>query len=95
MTEEHIGNISVDAGCIQLGDPCYTHEEAGNWADYCSNELSKIDDNNKQYTNIGDGIAVVVNSGHGDGSYPVTVTRSRNGNIASVTVTFIEGGDDA
>ena len=54
-----------------------------------------MDDNNKQYTNIGDGIAVVVNSGHGDGSYPVTVTRSRNGNIASVTVTFIEGGDDA
>ena len=90
--EERIGSISVDAGCIQIGDPCYTHEEAGNWSDYCKNELSRMDENNKQYTSIGDGIAVVVNSGHGDGGYPVFVTRDPNGLVASVTVRFIEKG---
>ena len=41
---ELIGHIGVDAGCVQIGDPCYTHEKAGDWTEYCNTVLSKMDE---------------------------------------------------
>ena len=93
---ELIGHVGVDAGCVQIGDPCYTHAEAGDWNEYCDKVLSKMDA--PDYTNFAqipydkghEGKAIVVGSGYGDGFYPVTVTRNDDGRIASVLVTFID-----
>ena len=93
MNEERIGSISVDAGCVQIGDPCYTHEEAGNWSEFCKGILSHMRGKGYVEYEAGSGDAITVSSGHGDGEYPVFVTRDPNGAVASVTVQFIEEGE--
>jgi hypothetical protein len=100
---ELIGHVGVDAGCIQIGDPCYTHGKDGNWSDYCDKVLAKMDEPhaNDHYKNFAqvpydmghEGKAIVVGSGYGDGFYPVTVTRNDEGRIASVLVTFLDDED--
>ena len=100
---ELIGHVGVDAGCVQIGDPCYTHEEAGDWSDYCTKVLTEMEEphTNDHYKNFAqvpydrghEGKAIVVSSGYGDGFYPVTVTRNDDGRIASVLVTFLDDED--
>ena len=100
--QEVVGTVAVDAGCIWIGDPCYTlttdgtycQDSKGNqldWDKFCNllgDKKNEVADHVQQP--LGDTIGLVVGSGYGDGCYPVTVTRDGNNRIASVTVHFIE-----
>lgn len=99
-TVEQVGVAYVDAGILWVGDPCYiVGEDASHgvktWNDFC--DLT-FDDANERADGVteplGTGIGLAVNTGYGDGSYPVTVTRNSEGRIASVTVTFIDDEAD-
>lgn len=100
FTTENVGTVYVDSGCIMVGDPCYTatndaSSRVEKWGEF-SDRI--FDDKNKRASGVsepvGTGIGLVVDSGYGDGSYPVTITRNSEGRIASVTVTFIGDEDE-
>jgi hypothetical protein len=91
---EQIGTVFVDAGIVMVGDPCYTlpddashrTEVAKNWSKFCD---ASYDENGKNVTApLGQGIAVVVPSGYGDGEYPVFVERSSDGTVLRLIVEF-------
>ena len=79
LTPRVIGHISVDAGCVWIGDPCYilhpdkTPKSIGNsWAEFCNT----ICDGNKVVTpfdhdNGVEGLGICTFTKHGDGEYPV------------------------
>lgn len=78
-----VGHVSVDAGCVMVGDPCYTLPDEGSsrtddvrdWRKFCDR---MFDEKNK----LAEGVVapfdwreagLVVDSGYGDGTYPVYV----------------------
>lgn len=90
-TWETVGQVGVDSGTIQIGDPCYhvgkTPETAypempKTWNEYC-----KVtgDDNIHQF---GRGTAVMIGGFGGDGTFPVQVRRDRNGLITAARIIF-------
>lgn len=91
---ERIGEIWVDAGIVMVGDPCYTLPDDGtyrdrtakNWSAFC-NELA-AGDIKQGIAPFGTGIALVVESGYGDGAYPVSVERDHNGRVTKLVVDF-------
>lgn len=108
MTKTHnqertlVGFCGVDSGQIMLVDPCYvkqftdgeefsptkeSHPFSYNGA--CGATLSE-----KQCGELASGMACVVSSGYGDGSYPVYVTYASDGRIASATIQFISDDED-
>jgi hypothetical protein len=92
--EERVGSVYVDAGIVMLGDPCYTlpddassrNEIAKSWPAFCD-ALYGQGEQRDVWTPFGEGTAIVVNSGYGDGEYPVYVTR-KNGCVMSLRVDF-------
>jgi hypothetical protein len=100
---EKVGQIGVDAGLCMVGDPCYhlhrgtqvskgevldpPHPEFGeSWHDFCD----KIKDVHEEgYEQVGRRLAVVTNTGLGDGVYDVFVRRDADGRIAAVKVEFL------
>lgn len=87
------GYVYVDAGCIWIGDPCYVMgDDASNRVkDWIGDFCNKLDNNVSVQQPLGMGTGMCIDSGHGDGRYPVTVEYDPNsGRPASVTVTFIE-----
>jgi hypothetical protein len=101
-----IGGFAVDSGQAITGDPCYldkwipwneetdkfeTHTEHKGEYGYlgaCNMTLEN------EYGELGLGKAVVFNTGHGDGYYPVYATLDENGRVAEITVKFITDEDD-
>lgn len=87
---EHIG---VDAGLCWVGDPCYcttpdlNSHPAKTWHDFC-NELGNVDVKQWNYKAGHPGLGVSVQSGYGDGYYPVYVKRVDD-RIAEPRVVFI------
>ncbi len=90
---QKVGEIGVDAGLCMVGDPCYvsynnhkTHP-IHNWKTFC-NQL------NDDVTQLKNGLArvalgIVVESGRGDGIYPVYIKRNgRKGRVAELKVVF-------
>lgn len=96
-----VGFVDVDAGILQLGDPCYTSDgrnHADDWQEFCRFMFSQEDYESGvikvPHEPGNEGKAVVVSTGYGDGSYPVQVRRDE-GRIAEVRVVFIpEEGDE-
>ena len=99
---EKIGSLFVDAGIVMVGDPCYTlpddashrEEVAKDWSKFCdatfANGLA-----GKGYSKpLGDGTSIVVESGYGDGEYPVYVERDPSGRISRLVVEFINEDED-
>jgi hypothetical protein len=99
-----IGEIGVDAGLCWIGDPSYIlHKErppkaiGNSWDEFC-----RILDEDDQYPtrkqfnyDLGHaGLGVVVETGYGDGVYPVYAQFNDDGRIAKVWVEFI-GQDEA
>ena len=86
-------HIYVDAGCIWIGDPCYimgddASSRVHDWIEGFCNKLDNGKDVNKP---LGEGIGLCINSGYGDGRYPVEIEHdSHSGRVKSVTITFIE-----
>lgn len=92
------GHTDVDAGLIWVGDPCYVMGDDASsrvvdWGDDFCDPLWASDHEEKGFSSpLGSGVGVAVQSGYGDGAYPVYVTY-KDGRIASVEVVFI-GEDD-
>ena len=95
---KQIGTVSVDAGLIWIGDPCYVlgddaSHRVTNWSDFCDKLYG---DNMKDGFSepLGNGVGVAVSSGYGDGEYPVFAEFSDEGDwgirVKSITIEFIE-----
>lgn len=86
---EQIGEIGVDAGLVMVGDPCYINSEdhpVKDWYKFCSALDGKTTQLNYSLGHAG--LGVVVQSGYGDGVYPVYVRRD-NGVITEMKVVFV------
>ena len=104
---EKVGTIYVDAGVVMVGDPCYTQgadasSAVSSWDEFLSRTWPNVFgdgsiNREEQMADVANalgqqGTGIVVESGYGDGEYPVYVTRADDGRIASLTVVFI--GDE-
>jgi hypothetical protein len=96
---EQIAAIGVDAGLVWLGDPCYTmtpdtpYVVAPSWQEFVRAVFAKMANTDiarfEKSDDWGD-IGVAVQSGLGDGVYPVYVRRdSVSGRIAELRVEFL------
>lgn len=76
-TFEVVGQITVDAGCIQVGDPCYGESDyMDNLEELDTTGVALIPHNHSDQGNYGTcSKAVVVTSGFGDGVYDVLVKK--------------------
>lgn len=96
---EMVGHLSVDSGLMFLGDPCYTLGHildrdirpnldppwmSGSWCDFLD-DLSEMEKG--VHSTAG---SLVVNTGYGDGSYPVFIKRTKDGRISEVRVVFVD-----
>ena len=98
---KQVGHVAVDAGCVWIGDPCYVlPDDASNadqvrdWSSFCDKLDHQSDATQFRFNHGHIGLGVVVPSGWGDGMYPVYVTESNEGRVASVTVVFIEEDEE-
>jgi len=95
---EEVGCCGVDAGMLWLGDPCYVFgktrpKDIGeDWGEFCDILGEKEQKGCAQFRfDLGHaGLGVTVQTGYGDGCYPVLVRRDRNGRIAEMKIVFIE-----
>lgn len=103
MSEKRItiGNVWVDAGMVWIGDPCYvigsdSSNGPATWEEFCDKlaEAGRHAADAPVYTApLGQGIGFAVDSGYGDGSYPVTLVIDQySGRVKSLHVDF--WGDD-
>ena len=97
-----VGEISVDAGVVWLGDPCYIlhrntpHRQppkdiGANWARFVESYFHRSYCGCVSFKHdLGhEGLGVVVSSGNGDGVYDVEV-KQVDGRIAAVRIVFID-----
>lgn len=101
---ELIGHIGVDSGQVMIGDPCYLeswkgHEftslqkdgvvaaptEEYSYDGACTATCSK-----EGVGILEKGLAAVVQSGYGDGEYPVYVKRDSVGRVIRLVIEFDE-----
>lgn len=95
---KQIGVIGVDAGLCWIGDPCYIlhtnepPEDIGkNWQDFCDRLFEKnnfIRHKQMKYDGGHDGLGVIVETGYGDGVYPVFAKFNTEGRVIKVWVEF-------
>ncbi len=88
---EVIGRISVDAGCIKIGDPCYEGEL--DWSKFALESDAEQVPHSGRLEDAGKdrdfGQAVILQSGLGDGIYAVEVKRCKIMNaIKEVRIKF-------
>lgn len=87
---EVVGYISVDAGCIKVGDPCYGEVE--NWIDFAQDsdaaQIPHEGDLEVPGAARGFGKAVLLQSGLGDGVYAVEVKRDPGYGIKEMRIKF-------
>jgi hypothetical protein len=91
------GHFAVDSGQAMVGDPCYLDD----W-DTNKNEEWNLDGKQGQYSyhgasattlansygELGNGTAVVFNTGYGDGLYPVYVILNGDDRVSKVIIDF-------
>ena len=94
-SQRQIGTIGVDAGLCWIGDPCYIlhkEEPAGeigkSWKEFC--DMIDHDSRHTQfnYRKGHPGLGVCVQTGYGDGTYPVFAEFNSDGVLARVIVDF-------
>lgn len=91
-----VGEAAVDAGVLLLIDPCYLVGDNASRAERVfqqvlgaiANNGSLPDEYVNLYNDYGVQDAVVVHTGYGDGSYPVSVQYDAEGRVAQVKVDF-------
>lgn len=94
---QEVGSVAVDAGHIWVGDPCYIldpslkrpKELGKDWNDVVPKMVSG-DAVQWSFDHGTAGLGVTVVSGFGDGQYPVSVRRTKSGEIAALMITFID-----
>lgn len=92
-----VGCIDVDSGMCWVGDPCYilhkgdeaNHIIGNNWEEFCSiiSTDMKYGVASFKWNSGNDGFGVCVNTGWGDGTYPV-YARYEDGVIAELSIKF-------
>lgn len=92
-----VGRFAVDSGQAMVGDPCYLDQwktnEGEDWnlegkaGDYSYHGASAMTIEADAGV-LGDGNAVVFNTGYGDGYYPVYVKYNEDGRIVKVVIDF-------
>lgn len=91
---QKVGEINVDAGLCWIGDPCYCvtpdakSHPAKTWDEFCD----RLEDSGVTQWDFypgSTGLGVSVESGYGDGLYPVEVRRAEDGKVAEVRIRFI------
>ncbi len=102
-TRKLIGEIGVDAGLCWIGDPCYILHKGEppkaigkDWGEFCDLLYKDGQDPTCKeiHYDLGHpGLGVVVETGYGDGVYPVYAEFNGEGRVARVSVEFI-GPDD-
>jgi hypothetical protein len=95
---ELVGSFGVDSGQAMVGDPCYldqwkTNQDEewnleGKVGDYSYQGASATTIDDSAGT-LGGGLAVVFNTGYGDGVYPVYAQFDEDGRIAKIVIDFI------
>jgi hypothetical protein len=101
-----IGSVFVDAGIVMVGDPCYTlsddashrTEVATDWSKFCEMMFAPGPHQRGHHEGeavepLGEGVGIVVQTGWGDGEYPVFVEYA-GGRIARLVVEFIPDEDE-
>lgn len=93
-TWETIGYLPVDAGCMMLIDPCYVLDDQKLMAEAANEDrhvyLNEVCSEWSKFTQVINGLGIVVETGYGDGSYPVQIRYTRDGRVAEVRITFDE-----
>jgi len=93
-TWEQVGVVSVDAGMIWLGDPCYIlHAKkpkaiGKSWGDFARIVRPQQDAEQLSHDKGHPGLGVVVRPCYGDGLYPVRIRRTAQGEVAEVSIVF-------
>lgn len=93
---EVIGSVTVHAGILQIGDPCYQYEDHNEWLKYIeASGILKMEETLSIPHDLTQGNydkfskAVVVSSGMGDGVYNVLAKRcKKTGMIKEVKIKF-------
>jgi hypothetical protein len=93
MKKEQIGFITVDAGLVQVGDPCYTSDgmnHAEDWSKFCDKLFKDQKDGVYlvKHEAGANGKAIIVSTAYGDGLYPVYIKRNKEGSILQLIVDF-------
>lgn len=99
-----IGHVPVDSGQVFIVDPCYVLDgdvsfendkvvSDNAYSRACAASMSE-DGAGPFATSNGMTDAVCTSTGWGDGMYPVYVTYSGDGRVASMTIEFMEDEDD-
>ena len=103
---QKVGVIGVDAGLCWVGDPCYCvtpdadSHPAKSWPEFCEaldkhEQQDDVPEGVKQwnYQHGSPGLGVSVQTGYGDGEYPVYV-QYEGGRVARVMVDFMQDEED-
>ena len=94
-----VGYVGVDAGLCWIGDPCYilpddrTENVGRDWSKFCDDmdgELHKSFNYNRGHQGVG----CCVQTGWGDGSYPVFATINEDGRITKAEIIFIDDEEE-
>src|SRR5262245_20127518 len=98
-TIKKVGTIAVDAGICWVGDPSYilhTKKQpkaiGRNWAAFCNILAKRKQDpaiNQLHFDRGHPGLGVVVETGYGDGLYPVFAEYNEEGRVTQILVLFI------
>lgn len=96
---QKIGVIGVDAGLCWVGDPCYIIDKDASdhpcisWSEFCEKLDDSLEVRWKQWNYKAGhaGLGVTVQTGYGDGTYPVSVKVNNEGRVLAVMVDFSEG----
>ena len=91
-TFKQIGVVGVDSGTLMIIDPCYVEDNLEKWNDGLCDKVINLTDNEKQagqmnYKKGHEGLAVVFNSGMGDGLYPV-YAHYQDDRITKIEIVF-------
>ena len=95
MKRKVIGQVGVDSGSILISDPSYINDHFSIEGDDIYNIYPERDRYRQISTKatkntIKIPIAMKLQTGYGDGMYPVTAHYNRDGRIAKVEITFDE-----
>jgi hypothetical protein len=94
---EEVGYVTVDAGLMYLGDPCYLagpkENPFENWSDFCDVALDPgvTPDPNLipiPHTAGAPGKGIVIGGFGGDGIFPVFIKRGKSGLVKEIVIKF-------
>jgi len=93
MKRKVIGQVDVDSGSILISDPTYINDEFSIEGDDIYDIYPDVDryrqiSTKKTKHTFKMPIAVTLQTGYGDGVYPVTAHYNKDGRIAKVEIVF-------